>query len=366
VHASHLSQVRFDAEFWQQQPVLIDGLIDHWPAFERWTRASLHDGPMGARVVAAGDGANIVQSGGRSGGAALSLASYLNQMANLTASWKDYDQAVAAAAANATIESPAVAANDDLFNFDADFLEAMPELAEDFSVPNLFHKWAGAAKMSLSAPPPPPPLPQAGRNSPYGKAPPPPPPKLSYSMLSLGASRSGLPWHVHGETWLGLVFGAKRWLLYGPSSESPLGIRQRTTFRTPLMGAYAWLQEVYPQVLAEVLLQDASEEDAAGGVAAEALGAGVGGSKAAERLRVGSSGSVPMECVQRAGEVIYLPAGWKHLTVNVGEAIGVGSQVKLELNYVFRVSDEKCPCSSCFLSTALVLDNDTIRNLHAS
>jgi quercetin dioxygenase-like cupin family protein len=37
---------------------------------------------------------------------------------------------------------------------------------------------------------------------------------------------------------------------------------------------------------------------------------------------------VPLECVQRAGEVIYLPAGWKHLTVNVGEAIGVGSQVK--------------------------------------
>ena len=32
------------------------------------------------------------------------------------------------------------------------------------------------------------------------------------------------------------------------------------------------------------------------------------------------------QCVQGSGEVVYLPAGWKHLTVNVGEAIGVGGQ----------------------------------------
>ena len=35
----------------------------------------------------------------------------------------------------------------------------------------------------------------------------------SMSILSLGASRTGLPFHVHGETWLGLVFGKKRWFL---------------------------------------------------------------------------------------------------------------------------------------------------------
>ena len=32
------------------------------------------------------------------------------------------------------------------------------------------------------------------------------------------------------------------------------------------------------------------------------------------------------QCVQGSGEVVYLPAGWKNLTVNVGEAIGVGGQ----------------------------------------
>ena len=364
MHASELSQARFDAEFWQKQPVLIDGLMEDWPAFERWTRTSLHEGPMGARVVAAGDGANIVQSGGRSGGAALTLASYLNQMANLTASWANKDQATTAAASHANanrrkhnaflpetssivdVAAAAFANDDDLFNFDADFLEAMPELAEDFSVPELFHKWAGAAKLSLSAPPPPPPPPGRKRaNSPYddASAAPPPPPKLSYSMLSLGASRSGLPWHVHGETWLGLVFGAKRWLLYGPSGDAPLTVRQRTTFQTPLMGAYAWLRDVYPLVHAEV--HEASGDGAGAGAGAAigagaraGTGAGTGageaasararGRKAARKSHDGESGGVPLECVQRAGEVIYLPAGWKHLTVNVGEAIGVGSQVK--------------------------------------
>jgi hypothetical protein len=38
----------------------------------------------------------------------------------------------------------------------------------------------------------------------------------SWHMLSLGQSRAGLPIHVHGETWLGLVYGAKRWFLYPP------------------------------------------------------------------------------------------------------------------------------------------------------
>jgi hypothetical protein len=30
--------------------------------------------------------------------------------------------------------------------------------------------------------------------------------------------------------------------------------------------------------------------------------------------------------VQRAGEVVYLPAGWAHSTLNVGETIAIGEQ----------------------------------------
>ena len=34
----------------------------------------------------------------------------------------------------------------------------------------------------------------------------------------------------------------------------------------------------------------------------------------------------PFQCVQEAGDVLYLPEGWVHQTVNVGEAIGIGAQ----------------------------------------
>ena len=32
------------------------------------------------------------------------------------------------------------------------------------------------------------------------------------------------------------------------------------------------------------------------------------------------------DCVQRAGEAIYIPAGWLHATLTLGETTGVGGQ----------------------------------------
>ncbi|CAM9832125.1 unnamed protein product, partial [Discosporangium mesarthrocarpum] len=34
----------------------------------------------------------------------------------------------------------------------------------------------------------------------------------------------------------------------------------------------------------------------------------------------------PLECMQNAGDLMYIPANWKHQTLNLGEAIGVGGQ----------------------------------------
>ena len=43
----------------------------------------------------------------------------------------------------------------------------------------------------------------------------------------------------------------------------------------------------------------------------------------------GGAGYRPLECMQRAGDVLYLPASWSHLTLNVGAAIGIGGQTAL-------------------------------------
>ena len=34
----------------------------------------------------------------------------------------------------------------------------------------------------------------------------------------------------------------------------------------------------------------------------------------------------PLMCIQNSGEVVYLPAGWAHLTVNLDEVIGAGAR----------------------------------------
>ena len=37
----------------------------------------------------------------------------------------------------------------------------------------------------------------------------------------------------------------------------------------------------------------------------------------------------PLDCVQQPGELLYLPGGWPHLTLNDGEVIGAGAQAEL-------------------------------------
>jgi hypothetical protein len=34
----------------------------------------------------------------------------------------------------------------------------------------------------------------------------------------------------------------------------------------------------------------------------------------------------PLQCTQRAGELVFVPAGWVHATLNLDEAVGVGAQ----------------------------------------
>jgi hypothetical protein len=163
------------------RPVLVEGLLDAWPARATWTRDGFQ-ARFGGRTVGAGGGANIVMSGGRGGHEASTVAAYLDTMAATTKAWPDTGEASATAAAGAA--AAAAAAGKDVFNFDPDFLGALPELAGDFEVPALFQDWAGVAKRGVSGQAPP-------GGSPGGAG--------AWSILSLGASRTGLPFHVHGE-----------------------------------------------------------------------------------------------------------------------------------------------------------------------
>ena len=136
------------------------------PRSNKWTRAYLleHFGDRGANV---GTGSDIIYAGGGAANHA-TLRDLLRRMRN---------------------GSDAVA-------FDARLLGTLPELARDFAAPPVLARAFPAA--------------------------------ASYGLLSLGPSRSGLPPHAHGEAWLGLVAGRKRWFLRAPA--------QRRGGRPPLCG----------------------------------------------------------------------------------------------------------------------------------
>lgn len=86
---------------------------------------------------------------------------------------------------------------------------------------------------------------------------------------------------MHGATWIGLVHGRKRWALYEPGRAT--GIERGS----PIYGSRQWFERVRPSLPLDRL---------------------------------------PLECTQEPGEVMYLPGAWAHLTMNLGEAIGVGAQ----------------------------------------
>lgn len=103
-----------------------------------------------------------------------------------------------------------------------------------------------------------------------------------WPILSVGPSRGGLPIHAHGETWLGVAHGAKRWLVAAPGSGfDPEFVRL-----------------LHPLASSRVIFNAFDDAPQAG----------------------------MLSCLQRAGDVVYLPAGWKHATLNVGETLAIGEQ----------------------------------------
>ena len=99
----------------------------------------------------------------------------------------------------------------------------------------------------------------------------------SAPALYVGADGSGNPFHYHQQTWNALLAGRKRWLLYPPSQ--------------------AFYTELHPLEW--------------------------------QRRAANRSMAAPLECEQRAGDVLFVPRLWAHATINVGEVVGVATPFAL-------------------------------------
>ena len=124
----------------------------------------------------------------------------------------------------------------------------------------------------------------------------------------------GLPFHIHGEAWLGLISGVKTWLIYPPGYTLPEVIRKSWN---PFRYSKDWFSLLLPELKTLELINSTSYPNAS----------------------VGSSSYRPLKCIQRPGDILFLPAGWSHMTLNAevldwtmhsnniaASAVGVGGQ----------------------------------------
>eukprot|EP01031_Cornospumella_fuschlensis_P023149 gene23149-28133_t len=256
-------------------PVILRNLTNSWAAVELWQKQSLLDA-YGDRLVRAGSESSIVYSAGHA-----EINIYLR------------DLLLGLGQPNSTAQ----------FLFDTTILDNIPDLQEHFAVPGLFSSWDSAQEEAEHR---------------------------MWHMLSIGPSRYGLPFHNHGQTWLAVVHGHKYWFVYPPGYGAP---RSADNMFSPLTSAYDWYTDIYPHILQSAeakaplnMLSHNMHQD-------QSLSSGTSTGSSD-----GSVGYRPLECMQHPGDILYLPSMWSHMTMNIGETIGIGGQQYLSEQERFDIA----------------------------
>jgi len=165
-----------------------------------------------------------------------------------------------------------------IYLFDDGFAERAPELLKDYSIPEYFVEDFFAC-MDHRRPP--------------------------WRWLVVGPQRSATPFHVDPRgtsAWNALLYGRKRWTLYPPHITPP-GLRVMTDWKgyvedTSALYPTKWFAYVYPNL----------KED-----------------------------MKPIEFVQEAGEMVFIPGGWWHQVLNLTETVSVTQNFVNESNFLWII-----------------------------
>ena len=125
----------------------------------------------------------------------------------------------------------------------------------------------------------------------------------------VGSSNSGLSAHSHAEAWAGLVWGQKRWFIVPPLQ----------VWDTELTQDYGSFDALLPDRDMEERVAAASQDNGAT-TNMEERWAFVHNvpTRKKEKKRA------PMlECVQRKGDLLYVPNGYLHTVFNSGDCVGI-------------------------------------------
>jgi len=117
--------------------------------------------------------------------------------------------------------------------------------------------------------------------------------------LTIGRDQQGLTFHRHNAALNIVVFGAKRWILYDAERFSQNITRLKRMTRdidNPIqLSTPNWFRELYNK------------------------------NERQEEIR-----NYGHDCVQRAGEMLYVPRGWAHMVINIGDSVAVVSERGLD------------------------------------
>ena len=108
--------------------------------------------------------------------------------------------------------------------------------------------------------------------------------RIRSRQFYLGPEGSGAPQHVHSDAYNAIAYGAKRWFLSPPHSSNYTRIHPSR-----------FVRDVLPRLSAD------------------------------ER---------PIECVQLAGDVLYVPFLWGHAVLNIHETIGIAMEFSYRGNFL--------------------------------
>eukprot|EP00579_Thalassiosira_antarctica_P000628 CAMPEP_0201867376 /NCGR_PEP_ID=MMETSP0902-20130614/1622_1 /ASSEMBLY_ACC=CAM_ASM_000551 /TAXON_ID=420261 /ORGANISM="Thalassiosira antarctica, Strain CCMP982" /LENGTH=394 /DNA_ID=CAMNT_0048392519 /DNA_START=49 /DNA_END=1233 /DNA_ORIENTATION=+ len=117
--------------------------------------------------------------------------------------------------------------------------------------------------------------------------------------ISIGSDLQGLSFHFHGEAWNVVLFGSKRWLLWDYARFEKNVTRQRhfalAGEGAPILSSAEWIRQLYssPERMYEMRTHG-------------------------------------HDCIQHAGEMMFVPRKWMHMVVNIGDTVSVISEVGLE------------------------------------
>lgn len=116
--------------------------------------------------------------------------------------------------------------------------------------------------------------------------------------ISIGADQQGFGFHHHREAWNVVIFGAKRWILYDHDRWSGNITRQKRFVRDwddpVLVSTPEWIRTLYPHP-----------------------------ERQAELRAYGH------DCVQHAGEMMFVPRRWLHAVTNIGDTVSIISEIGL-------------------------------------